>query len=115
MARELGRRISMIVLIVAIATGLSVPVAPAGPHHPQMVASLAMGADHSDCTHDGCPVDQHAATHATCFTACAGVSVLPPPAAVVDLSLARDVLTPSLDRAMVDRAVPPDPHPPKQI
>ena len=105
----------MIVLIVAIATGLSVPVAPAGSHHPEMVASLAMGADHSDCAHDGCPVDQGAAMHAACFTTCAGVSILPPAAAVVYLNVARDVLMPSLDRAMVDRSIPPDPHPPKQI
>jgi hypothetical protein len=116
MVLELGRRISMIVLIVAIATGFAVPVAPAGSHHAQTVASLAMSADDlAGCAHDGCPVDQHAAMHAACFTACAGVSVLSPPAATVYFSNARAVLTPSFDRAMVDRTIPPDPHPPKQI
>jgi hypothetical protein len=113
---ELGRRILMVALIVAVATGFAMPAAQAGSHHAQAVAGVAMSADDlAGCTHDGCPVDQHAAMHATCFTACAGVSVLSPPAAIVYFSVARDVLTPSLDRAMVDRTVPPDPHPPKQI
>jgi hypothetical protein len=113
---ELGRRILMIALIVAVATGFAMPAAQAGSHHAQAVAGVAMSADNlAGCTHDGCPVDQHAAMHATCFTACAGVSILSPPAAIVYFSVARDVLTPSLDRAMVDRTVPPDPHPPKQI
>ena len=105
----------MIVLIVAIATGLACPSRKPESHHAQMVASVAMGADDSDCAHDGCPVDQHAAMHAACFTTCAGVSILSPPAAIVYFSVARDVLMPSLDRAMVDRSIPPDPHPPKQI
>jgi len=106
----------MIALIVAVATGFAVPAAQAGSHHAQTVAGVAMSADDlAGCAHDGCPVDQNAAMHATCFAACAGVSILSPAAAIVYLSVARDVLTPALDLAMVDRSVPPDPHPPKQI
>ena len=34
---------------------------------------------------------------------------------ILSSPVAQDVLTPSLDRAMVDRTVAPDPHPPKQF
>jgi len=105
----------MIMLIVAVATGFAVPTVQANWNHGQMVATATMSADHlAGCAHDGCPIDQGADMHGTCFAPCAGVSVLPPTTAMVYLTVARDVLTPSLDRAMVDRTVAPDPHPPKQ-
>jgi hypothetical protein len=112
---ELARRISMIMLIVAIATGFSVPAVQAQSHHGQTVASVAMSADSlAGCAHDGCPIDQKADMHGACFAPCAGVSVLSPPTTISYLAVAQDVLTPSLDRAMVDHTVAPDPHPPKQ-
>jgi hypothetical protein len=112
---ELGRRIAMIVLIVAIATGFSVPAVQAQSHHGQMVASVAMGADKlAGCAHDGCPIDQKADMQGACFAPCAGVSALSPMTTIPYLAVARDVLTPALDRAMVDRTVAPDPYPPKQ-
>ena len=59
MVRELGRRLAMIVLVVAVATGVTVPVSFAGPHHDQTVISLAMDMGHpAGCAHGGCPVDQ---------------------------------------------------------
>jgi hypothetical protein len=112
---ELARRIAMIMLIVAIVTGFSVPGIQAQSHHGQMVASVAMGAHNpAGCAHDGCPIDQKADMQGTCFAPCAGVSVLSPTSTISYLSVAQDVLTPSLDRAMVDHTVAPDPHPPKQ-
>ena len=112
---ELGRRIAMTMLIVAIATGFSVPALQAQSHHGQMVATVAMGANNlADCAHDGCPIDQKADMHGACFAPCAGVSVLSTTATISYLTVAQDVLTPSLDLALVDRTVAPDPHPPKQ-
>ena len=111
---ELARRIAMIMLIVAIATGFSVPAVQAQSHHGQMAASVAMSADNpAGCAHSGCPIDQKADMQGACFAPCLGVSVLPPTTTISYLSVAQDVLTPSLDRAMVDHTVAPDPHPPK--
>ena len=74
-----------------------------------------MGADNpAGCARSGCPIDQKADTQGSCFAPCPGVSVLPPTTTISYLSVAQDVLTPSLDRVMVDHTVAPDPHPPKQ-
>jgi len=114
MVRELECRLAMIVLVVAIATGFAVPATFAGPHHDQTAISLAMHMGHpAGCTHDGCPADQNTATQGTCFSACAGVTVLPPVAAIVYSSVAYDVMTPTRDSALVDRGIPPEPYPPK--
>jgi hypothetical protein len=116
MWRELGRRVAVIVLIVAVATGFAVPVSFAGPHHDLAAVSMAVGAGPpGGCAHDGCAVDQDAATQGACFSACAGVTVLPAAAATVCRAVAYDILTPSPDLAMVDRSIPPDPYPPKHI
>jgi hypothetical protein len=116
MWRELGRRVAVIVLIVAVATGFAVPATFAGPHHDQTAISVAIGAGHSaGCAHDGCPIDQNAATQGACFSACAGVTVLPAAPATVCRAVVYDILTPSLDLAMVDRSIPPDPYPPKYV
>lgn len=113
---ELSRRISIIMLMVAFATSLAVPAIPAEAHHSQMVATVSMSMDdHGACAHDGCPIDQQADTHGTCFASGTAASVLAPTTAIFYFALAQDVLVPSLDRAMVDRTIPPDPHPPKQI
>ena len=104
----------MIMLIVAVATGFAVPAVQAGSHLSPMATAITMSADNlAGCAHDGCPIDQGADMHGTCFAPCAGVSTLPAATAMVHLPVARDGLTPALDRAMVDRTVAPDPHPPK--
>ena len=114
MWRDLGRRLAMIVLLVAVATGFAVPAYFAGPHHNQAAIGLTMDIAHpSGCVHDGCPVDQNTAMQDTCFAACAGVTVLPPIPTAVYRAIAHDVLAPSLDLAMIDRSIPPDPYPPK--
>ena len=115
MWRELGRQVAMIVLVVAVATGFAMPVAPAGSHHGQTAVSLALGADHpAGCAHDGgCPADQNAPMQGTCFAACAGVTVLPPAVAAFSRAMTGSVLKPSRELALVDRGIPPDPHPPK--
>ena len=105
----------MIMLIVAFATGLSVPTVQAQSNRGQMVASVAMSMDgQGTCVHDGCPIDQNADMHGTCFASGTGVSVLSATEAIYQFSVAKDVLTPSLDRVMVGLTIPPDPHPPKQ-
>jgi hypothetical protein len=112
---ELGRRITMIMLIVAVATGLGVPAAHAELHHGQVIATAATSTDNfGTCAHDGCGSNQQADMQGTCFAPCAGVTALSTAAAIFHLTVGHDALTPSLDRAMVDRAIPPDPHPPKQ-
>jgi hypothetical protein len=113
---ELGRRVSMIMLIVAFATGISVPTVKAQSHHGQMIASMTMSADHlANCAQDGkCPIDQNTDMHGTCFATGAGVSALSATTAIYYFGVANDVLGPSLDRDMVGHTIPPDPHPPKQ-
>ena len=116
MVRELGRRLAMIVLIVAVATGVAVPVSFAGSHHDKTAVSLALGMGHpAGCVHDGCPADQNTTAQGTCFSACAGVTVLPPVTATVYHAIAYDVMTPARDPALVDRGIAPDPYPPKHV
>ena len=112
---ELGRRIAMIMLIVAFATSVAMPAVQAQTHHSQMIATVAMSADnHDDCAQDQCPLDHRADMQGTCCAASAGVSVLSQTTAIFYLAVTQDVLAPSLDLAMAGRAIPPDPHPPKQ-
>jgi hypothetical protein len=112
---ELGRRITMIMLIVAVATGFAVPAAHAELHHGQVIVNAAMNMDNfGTCAHDGCGINQQADMQGTCFAPCTGVTALSATTAIFHFTVGHDVLTPSLDRAMVDRTIPPDPHPPKQ-
>ena len=112
---ELGRRISMIMLVVAFATGLSMPTVHAQSHHSQMIATVAMSADnHGDCAQDQYPLDHRADMQGTCCAASAGVSVLSQTTAIFYLAVTQDVLAPSLDLALAGRVIPPNPHPPKQ-
>jgi len=102
-------------LIVAFVAGIVVPAAQAGSqHHSPTITTVSVSmADAGGCVHDGCPIGQQADMHGTCFAPCTGTTALPPAMAMVQLVVARDVLTPSLDLAVVDRTVAPDPHPPK--
>lgn len=105
----------MIMLIVAFATSVAVPAVQAQSHHNQMIATVAMSADnHGDCAQDRCPLDHQADMLGTCCAASAGVSVLSQTTAIFYLAVTQDVLAPSLDLALAGRAIPPDPHPPKQ-
>lgn len=99
-------------LIAAFAAGLAVPAASAESHHGRMV--VAMSADHQGgCGHDGCPTGQPGDVHGACSQAGPGASVLSSTPAMVHLAAVQDVLPPSLDLPMADRAPSPDPHPPK--
>jgi hypothetical protein len=113
---ELGRRLSMIMLVVAFATGLTVPAVQAHSHHDQMLSLMTMSVDHlANCAQDGkCPIDQNTDMHGTCFASGTGVSALSATVAICQFSVVKDVLKPSFDRTMVGRTIPPDPHPPKQ-
>jgi hypothetical protein len=112
---ELARRLTMIVLIVAISTGFAAPMAQVGSHHGQVIATMAMGTGGSGaCAHAGCGIAQQADMQGTCFAPCAGVTVLSTAAPMSYFAAGHDVLAPSLALAMVDRAIRPEPHPPKQ-
>lgn len=112
---ELGRRITMAMLIVAVAIGFAVPAPHAQLHYGQVVVSAAMGTDTSStCAHDGCGFNQHAGMQGTCFASCAGVTVLPAMVGIFHFTGGHDLLAPALDSAMADRAIPPDPYPPKR-
>jgi hypothetical protein len=112
---ELGRGSAMILLMAAIATGLFLHAVQAAPQHGQVLAAAAVSMDNALAigAHDGCSSNQKASFHGSCFAACAGVSVLPSPAALLYRFVVRDVLRPKLDLAMVGHAFPPDPYPPK--
>jgi len=106
----------MIMLIVAFATGVSVPAVQAQSHHDQIVQTVAMNmGNDATCPHDGCPIDQHANMNGVCFATGSGASVLPPANTVIHFTVAQDILVPSVDRAGAGHTFPPDPHPPKQI
>jgi hypothetical protein len=114
MRLELSRRLSLILLIVAVAIGAGVPAMQAGASHDQTVVAMSADAA-SGCAHESCPLDQNSATHANCFATCAGVTLLSPPAVgIVHFAIVRGIMLPSHDGAMVARNIPPDPHPPKQ-
>ncbi len=107
----------MIMLVAAIATGpffLHAVQAAAQPGQALAAGAMSMSDGLATGTHLGCPFDQKANLHGSCFAACAGVSVLPSPtAAVLYCFVAQDILQPKLDLAMVGHALPPDPPPPK--
>lgn len=106
----------MITLGVAVTVCIGVPTVQAGSHHGQVVVSVPTSADNlASCAHGGCPNGQNGETHGNCSMSCTGVSGLVPIIAVFQLGGAEDAALPSLDLAMVDRIIPPDPHPPKQI
>jgi len=106
----------MIMLIVAFAASLFVPAMPAFAYDDQTVIGMAMTTDNGGiCTHDSCPVEQQADMQGACFASGAGPSVLSQIAGISYFTTAQGVLTPSLDRALVDRTVPPDLRPPKQV
>jgi len=113
MWRTLARQIATIVLIVAVATGFAMPMPQAAPHHESVVVTAAMSMDGSPCAHDGCPLEQSADMHGICSMTCGGLTVLMPPLAIAYRSIAPVIVAPTLDLAMVDHRIPPDPHPPK--
>ena len=107
----------MIMLVAAIATGLfflhAVQAAPQ-PGQALQAAAMSMDDGRATGTPHGCPFDQKANLHGSCFAACATVSVLPlPTAAILYCFVGQDILQPKLDLALVGHALPPDPPPPK--
>ena len=107
----------MIMLVAAVATGpffLHAAQAAAQPGQVLAAGAMSMDDDLATGTPHGCPFDQKANLHGSCFAACAAVSVLPSPTAAIPYCfVGQDVLRPKLDLAMVGHAFPPDPYPPK--
>ena len=107
----------MILLVAAVATGLfsCTRLKPRRSRDRRSwQAAMSMDDDLATGTSHGCPFDQKANLHGSCFAACAAVSVLPlPTAAILYCFVGLDILQPKLDLALVGHALPPDPHPPK--
>jgi len=112
---ELARRVSVIVLSVALATGFMAHAAQSHPHHGQVTTSAAIAGDQfSTGMTGGCPADQTVNVQVTCFATCAGVGALPSLPAIFNV-VDPGVLSPSIDLVMIDHATPPDPYPPRPI
>ena len=109
----------MILLVAAVATGpffLHVVPAAAQPGQALVTGAMSMDDDLATGTSHGCPFDQKANLHGSCFAACAAVSVLQlPTAAILYCFVGLDILQPKLDLALVGHALPPDPPPPKSV
>jgi hypothetical protein len=119
MLRKPLRRISMMVLVLALAAGLV----------PHGIASLAAGfkpvmasaGNHmpvsGKCADDkqaGMAAGTAAGMAAACAACCSGVIAFSAPV-VQSNSIVVDILRPSIDRAATNHTGPPDPHPPKPI
>ena len=110
---ELARRFVMIVLSVAIATGFMAHAAQSKPYHDQVAAFATIAGNHlTTGARDGCAGDQNVKVQVACFVTCGAVGALPPPAVIFN-TVDAEILSPSVDLAMIDHTIPPDPYPPK--
>ncbi len=110
---ELGRRIWVMIVIVAFATASVVPVAQAHPQHTQLVTNLSSSVDQGNCDHNGYPASHQSGTQSTCCTAPSNAAVTLPSGLKLYFSIVQEILTPSLTRVVAGLTIPPDPHPPK--
>ena len=113
MLREKIRRISTLVLAVALAVGLGAH-GMAGPDtglKPVMAVAATDMPMSGKC--DGCGDDQKGMS-AACTAYCSSVIALPVAAVVIDV-VAVDVLRPSVGPAAAGYVTPPDPYPPRPI
>jgi hypothetical protein len=110
MRRETARRLFVLVLSVALATGLIARTVQAA----QMdVATATMTADmpmHGKC--DGCAGSEKAMPPAACAASFCSMAVVMPVTAVFDPAPA-GVLEPATEVSATGHAFPPDPYPPR--
>ena len=113
MLREKIRRISVLVLALALVVGLGAH----GMAGPDMGLKSDMAAAASDMPMsgkcDGCGGDQKSMP-AACAAYCNSVVAQPLVAVVFDV-IAIDILCPSVGPAAIGHAAPPDPYPPRPI
>lgn len=107
--------ISIVAVIAAFAALFTVFASRADVHHNTPVYSVMSATTYDDggCVQDGCLIPQQHGSHGTCFASGLATSVLPPASSTHHFALVQDVLRPSLDRAMTEQVIEPDPHPPK--
>ncbi|HVX57337.1 MAG TPA: hypothetical protein VHA37_06395 [Candidatus Saccharimonadales bacterium] len=112
---KLRLRISTVAIIAAFAALFTVFASRADAHHNTPAYSVMSAITYEDggCVHDGCSIPQHHDSHGTCFASGTATSALPPASSMRHFALVQDVLRPSLDRAMIEQIIEPDPHPPK--
>ena len=110
---EFARRLLVLLLSVALATGLTMRVVQAASMD---MTAVAMATTHMPMNGkcDGCAGNEKATAPTICFTSCASVAALPAAVAAVDPS-GGDVVTPAVDPAATGHAAPPDPYPPRPI
>ena len=110
MWRETARRLFVLVISVALATGL---VARAVQPASSEVAAMAMSGDmpmHGKC--DGCAGSEKAMPSAACaFAFCGLVAVMP--VAITFESVAAGTIAPTAQRSATGHVFPPDPYPPR--
>jgi len=107
---EFARRLFVVLLSVALATGLTVRVVQAG--NMDMTAA-AMATDmpmHGKC--DGCAGNEKAMAPTACSAYCGSVAALPSMVVAFD-SLGIDGVAPSVAPAATGHVFPPDPYPPR--
>jgi hypothetical protein len=111
--RSFARRLLVLLLSVALATGLTVRFVDAGTIEMTATSAAADMPMHGKC--DGCAGNEKAMAPAACSTYCTGLTALPAiMAAAIDL-LADNSVTPPVEPAATGHTAPPDPYPPRPI
>jgi hypothetical protein len=111
--RSFARRLLVLLLSVALATGLTVRFVDAGTIEMTAMSAAADMLMHGKC--DGCAGNEKAMAPTACSTYCAGLTALPAiVGAAIDL-LADNSVRLAVERAATGHAFPPDPYPPRPI
>lgn len=109
---ETARRLFVLLLSVALATGLTARVVQAGSMD---MTAAAMATDmpmHGKC--DGCVGNEKAMAASACLVHCSSVVALPAMMVAVD-PLPVSLVAPAVEPAATGHTAPPDPYPPRPI
>ncbi len=113
---ETARWLSVLLLSVALATGLTVRVVQAGNMDmtaAAMATDMATGMPmHGKC--DGCAGNEKAMAPSACSAYCGSVMALPATVVALD-SPPADIFAPAVRPAATGHAFPPDPYPPRSV
>ena len=110
---EFARRLLVLLLSVAVVTGLATRVGQAGSM--DMTAAAMTTTDmpvHGKC--DGCAGSEKAVAASACFTHCSSIAAVPAIMAAFDPPPV-SVAAPAVEPAATGHAAAPDPYPPRPI
>ena len=110
MRSDLARRLLVLLLSVALATGVTVRVAQAGSMEMTAVAMAADMPMHGKC--DGCAGNEKAMAPSACFTHCASVVALPASTFAFNPP-PQGVVAPAAETAAAGHIAAPEPYPPR--